>query len=73
MGETDWTPVTYFTTTNSSIATSIENGQRDTVKVQSSKFKVQSEKWYTLDGRKLNGKPAKKGIYIQNGKKTSHP
>lgn len=41
MGETDWTPVTYFTTTNSSIATSIENGQRDTVKVQSSKFKVQ--------------------------------
>jgi hypothetical protein len=26
---------------------------------------------YTLDGRKLNGKPAQKGIYIINGKKVS--
>ena len=25
--------------------------------------------WYTIDGRKLGGKPTKKGIYIQNGKK----
>jgi len=25
--------------------------------------------WYTLDGRKLSGKPAQKGIYIHNGKK----
>lgn len=25
--------------------------------------------WYTIDGRKLNGKPAKKGMYIHNGKK----
>lgn len=25
--------------------------------------------WYTLDGRKLNGKPTQKGIYIYNGKK----
>ena len=25
--------------------------------------------WYTLDGRKLNGKPTKKGLYIHNGKK----
>ena len=28
-----------------------------------------NEGWYTLDGRKLSGKPAQKGIYIQNGKK----
>ena len=27
------------------------------------------DRWYTLDGRKLQGKPAQKGIYIQNGKK----
>ena len=27
------------------------------------------EVWYTLDGRKLDGKPAKKGIYIHHGKK----
>ena len=38
-------------------------------KVQSLKFKVQSEGWYTIDGRKMNGKPTKKGIYIYNGKK----
>ena len=25
--------------------------------------------WYTLDGRKLNGKPKKKGMYIVNGNK----
>ena len=25
--------------------------------------------WYTIDGRRLQGKPTKKGIYIHNGKK----
>ena len=25
--------------------------------------------WYTLDGRRLNGKPKAKGVYIMNGKK----
>ncbi len=25
--------------------------------------------WYSLDGRKLSGKPAKKGVYINNGRK----
>ena len=25
--------------------------------------------WYDLNGRKLNGKPAQKGIYIKNGRK----
>ena len=29
-----------------------------------------NDTWYTLDGRKLHGKPAKKGVYIYNGKKT---
>ena len=28
-----------------------------------------SQRWYTLDGRKLNGKPTKKGIYINGGRK----
>ena len=28
-----------------------------------------SDAWYTLDGRKLNGKPVKSGVYIFNGKK----
>ena len=25
--------------------------------------------WYSIDGRKLDGKPTRKGVYIQNGKK----
>ena len=29
-----------------------------------------SDAWYSLDGRKLDGKPAKKGVYIHNGRKT---
>ena len=62
MGKTKWTPVTHFTTTNNSIATDLNQ-------VTSDKSQVTSEEWYTIDGRKLNGKPAAKGIYIQNGKK----
>ena len=27
------------------------------------------EAWYSLDGRRLQGKPAQKGVYINNGKK----
>ena len=37
--------------------------------VTSDKSQVQSNEWYTIDGRKLNGMPMKKGVYIQNGKK----
>ena len=28
-----------------------------------------NESWYSLDGRKFNGKPTSKGVYINNGKK----
>ena len=28
-----------------------------------------SEYWYSIDGRRLQGEPAKKGVYIKNGKK----
>ena len=37
--------------------------------VQCSMFNVQCDGWYTIDGRKMSGKPTKKGIYIYNGKK----
>ncbi|MBR0273974.1 MAG: leucine-rich repeat protein [Bacteroidaceae bacterium] len=36
----------------------IDNGQSN-----------ESDAWYTLDGRKLSGKPATKGIYIRNNQK----
>lgn len=41
------------------------------VSVHSSQFIVHSEAdaWYTLDGRKLQGNPTMKGIYIVNGRK----
>jgi hypothetical protein len=29
---------------------------------------IQNDEWYDLSGRKLNGKPTKKGVYIHNGK-----
>ena len=41
----------------------------DLHQVTSDKSQVQSDEWYTIDGRKLNGMPAKKGVYIQNGQK----
>lgn len=28
-----------------------------------------AENWYTLDGRKMDSQPSKKGVYIKNGKK----
>ena len=31
--------------------------------------RVNGEAWHTLDGRKLQGKPTQKGVYILNGKK----
>ena len=38
--------------------------------VQCSMFNVQcNDAWYTLDGRRLGGKPTKSGLYIHNGKK----
>ena len=41
----------------------------DIEQVQGSKNDVQSGNWYTLDGRKLSGKPTKKGVYLNDGKK----
>ena len=48
---------------DSGISTGIDNGQR-------SKGLGQRDGWYSIDGRKLYGKPAKKGVYINNGQKT---
>ena len=28
---------------------------------------LHSARWFTLDGRRLNGKPSEKGVYINNG------
>ena len=42
------------------------------ISVHDSGFMVNgSDAWYTLDGRKLDGKPTQRGIYINNGKKVA--
>ena len=37
--------------------------------VDSGQLTVDSESWYDLSGRKLDGKPSTKGVYINNGRK----
>ena len=40
------------------------------ISVHDSGFTVNgSDAWYSLDGRKLDGKPTQRGVYINNGKK----
>ena len=40
------------------------------IEVNASGFRLNgSDAWYTLDGRRLQGKPTKSGMYINNGKK----
>ena len=53
----------YFSSKPSGITTG------ESLQVTSDKVQVTSEEWYTIDGQKLNGVPAKKGIYIHNGNK----
>ena len=40
-----------------------------TIDTKTGEIRFDSDAWYTLDGRRLNGKPAQKGVYINNGKK----
>ena len=40
------------------------------ISVYDSGFMVNgSDAWYSLDGRKLSGKPSVKGVYVNNGRK----
>ena len=42
-----------------------------TLDTKTGELSFDSEAWYTLDGVRLSGKPTKKGIYINNGKKVA--
>ncbi len=47
-------------------------GEDETTRISAPLVKseeVKSEKFYSLDGRRLDGKPTKKGLYIVNGRK----
>lgn len=48
----------------------IGNGEVTRIEISSEDIEnVDGRIWYTLDGRRLQGKPTRKGIYISNGKK----
>ena len=53
----------YFSSKPAGITTSVNPIENGELKIENS-----SEEWYTIDGRKLSGKPTKKGVYIRNGK-----
>jgi len=49
--------------------TGIVDNKHETITNNHSLFESVTKHWYTLDGRKLDGKPTKKGLYIHNGNK----
>ena len=44
-----------------------ETGTQTGIQTMSDVSSKMSDVWYTLDGRKLHGKPTQKGVYINNG------
>lgn len=48
------------------------NGETTNIVTMDSRTgEITTEGWWTMDGMKLSGKPAKKGLYIHNGKKVA--
>ena len=49
----------------------LDFGNGETTRIDASQLTVDGlgDDWYSIDGRKLNGEPTAKGIYIRNGKK----
>jgi hypothetical protein len=45
-----------------------ETGMGDATRLNNNE-QITNNKWYSLDGRRLDGRPTAKGIYIVNGKK----
>ncbi len=48
-----------------------EGTQTGIISIENGKLKIENDAdaWYSLDGRKLQGKPSRAGVYINNGKK----
>ncbi|MBR2103069.1 MAG: DUF2436 domain-containing protein [Prevotella sp.] len=59
--KSQWSEVVLFTTPDNSVPTDISLSSRSNV----------PETWYSIDGRKLSGRPTAKGVYIMNGKKVT--
>ena len=56
------------TITNNQYPETITNNQYPET-ITNNQYPITDGAWYTIDGRKLTGKPTAKGIYIVNGKK----
>ena len=48
---------------------SIVIGGNDTTAIDEVRWQTDDDEWYDLQGRKLGGKPTRKGLYINSGKK----
>ena len=46
----------------------VGEGDASGIQILSTAPHATDDKWYTIDGRRLNGKPTKKGVYIHHGK-----
>ena len=47
----------------------LKGSNGDTTEIGTIRLIDEAGEWYSLDGRKLSGKPTKKGLYINGGKK----
>ena len=53
----------------SRITVRIVGGKGTATEIGTLRLETEDGEWYSLDGRRLSGKPATKGIYIKDGKK----
>ena len=44
-------------------------GDDEATGILTTNFTNSSDEWYTLDGRKLDGQPTAKGLYVHGGRK----
>ncbi len=55
---------------NSAIVLDFGDGETTGIgSIDNGELRIDNDDWYSLDGRKLDGKPTARGIYINNGKK----
>lgn len=76
----DVAPVKYFLSDNEDYTVVLRDNEAELKKKMEDGIRsasmdneqlIMDNSWYTLDGRKIQGKPTTKGVYIHNGKKVA--
>ena len=76
----DVAPVKYFLSDNDDYIVILKDNEAELKKKMEDGIRsasmdneqlIMDNSWYTLDGRKIQGKPTTKGVYIHNGKKVA--